>query len=414
MGIKQALLKVAFPDLLKVFTDAAGSTPAWLHIGVVTSDLGAGQYYLANGQCHSGGDGGLLQPLGRAHAPSCLAPTGGVNFIDYNLSTNQNNLPAAQGLAATFSCMASVGELGCGFEHQLESAYKSLHDQLPSNHDFLRSDALLAVVWVTDEDDCSANPSSDLFDPAAASYGALLSYRCTNHSIFTDGNATNPPGLMPYASSNGPLTGATDAPASLNKLFTVDRYINYFTKPASVGGVKTDPTSVLLAAITGPTSDVESILGNPNTQPPGAYQSCAGPIDGKTCAVLLQHSCISTSNAQAVADPAVRLTQVVSAANDGVVSSICDDSYSAPLQSLGQKIVARLGAAGCMPSAPANPDAPLCLVYSQGDVMPACSDTNGTPPCWQLGTNAMCASGFQLAVNGLSAAGGYASCELAQ
>jgi L-ascorbate metabolism protein UlaG (beta-lactamase superfamily) len=67
--------------------------------------------------------------------------------------------------------MAAVGDAGCGFEQHLEASYQALHDVLPNdarNHSFLRSDALLAIVFVADEDDCSAPGDTDLFDGMAA------------------------------------------------------------------------------------------------------------------------------------------------------------------------------------------------------------------------------------------------------
>src|SRR4051812_47460822 len=132
------------------------------HIGVVTTDLGAGPS--AVGGCRIGGDGGKLQTRGAAAAAGCMAPTGGKNFMDIDQIGGGNNLPTGQTLAQTFSCMASVGSMGCGLEHVLESPYKALHDNIPENAGFLRDDALLAVVWLTNEDDCSAPPDTDLFD----------------------------------------------------------------------------------------------------------------------------------------------------------------------------------------------------------------------------------------------------------
>src|SRR5262249_17054929 len=129
--------------------------------------------------------------------------------IDYDQASGVTNLPPGQDLAATFACMASVGDKGCGFEQPLEAAYRALHDPPPENAGFLRSEAILAVIYVTDEDDCSAPPDSTLFDPARVdTYGALLSYRCTQFGV----QCGNPPAPPPYGSSEGPLTGCAAAP----------------------------------------------------------------------------------------------------------------------------------------------------------------------------------------------------------
>src|SRR4029077_6401719 len=134
--------------------------------------------------------------------------------------------------------------------------YRALHNPPAENHDFLRPDALLVVVFVTDEDDCSADPNTDLFDPSKVSqYGALLSYRCTNYSIA----CASPTMMMPYADSGGNLNTmgtCADADPSVNKLIPVSKYINFFSKPAAAGGVKVDQHDVILVDITAPTNDV--------------------------------------------------------------------------------------------------------------------------------------------------------------
>ncbi|MDD5308575.1 MAG: hypothetical protein PHU25_14735 [Deltaproteobacteria bacterium] len=51
------------------------------------------------------------------------------------------------------ACLASVGAQGCGIEQPLIAAVRAL-DRQPG---FLRSDALLAIIIISDEDDCSMN-----------------------------------------------------------------------------------------------------------------------------------------------------------------------------------------------------------------------------------------------------------------
>jgi hypothetical protein len=403
MSPKQQELKARFPELIKILDDFGKTTPAHYHIGVVTSDLGAGAFNLGGGQCHPGGDGGKLQALGANHDASCLAPTGGINFIDYDQTTGMNNLPGGQDLATTFSCMASVGDKGCGFEQQLEAVYRALHDSPAENHDFLRANALLVVVWVTDEDDdCSIDPASDLFDPAqTANYGALLSYRGTQYGVMCPQGGSLQ--LMPYGPTGGDLEpGCVPAPntsgnvigmptSGQGKCFDVSRYIDFLTKPASQGGVKKNANDVILVAIDGPNDHVESILGNPNPQPPGPYVQCPGPVDGKTCAVLLQHSCIAPDNTQFYGDPAVRINSVVGAAANHQLTSICDTSYQAALQSLGGIIVEHIGG-GCITSPIEDPEHPDCTVQGEGldstVFIPSCSQS--APPCWKLQPKPVC------------------------
>ena len=130
---EQPELMARFPQLIKQLDDAAAQGhPAWYHIGVVTSDLGAGQFILGGGQCRPGGDGGKLQRKGKAAIVSCgeLGPDTSsnmiANYIDYDQIHNKNNLPGGQDLPTTFNCMASVGQMGCGFEAPIESVYDAL------------------------------------------------------------------------------------------------------------------------------------------------------------------------------------------------------------------------------------------------------------------------------------------------
>src|SRR5205085_11472488 len=106
---------------------------------------------------------------------------------------------------ATFTCMASVGAGGCGFEHQLEAVYAALHNNLPENAGFLRDDAVLVVVFLTNEDDASAPPDTDVFDKnLVALYGPEDSYhRQTRFAVMCG----DPPASPPDGDSGGPLAG---------------------------------------------------------------------------------------------------------------------------------------------------------------------------------------------------------------
>jgi hypothetical protein len=95
-----------------------------------------------------GGDGiGLcLEPNDNGADQACPAPPGG----DFAGTTGQ----APNGLLAMqVACLSNLGTVGCGFEQQLQSAAVAVtrEDQAA----FLRDDALLAVIVVSDEEDCS-------------------------------------------------------------------------------------------------------------------------------------------------------------------------------------------------------------------------------------------------------------------
>jgi hypothetical protein len=68
------------------------------------------------------------------------------------------NLPIGTDMADAFACFAPQGIDGCGWESQLESMYLALaraREPTEPSYGFLRPHAMLAVVIVTDEVDCS-------------------------------------------------------------------------------------------------------------------------------------------------------------------------------------------------------------------------------------------------------------------
>ena len=324
-----------FPLLLKALdAGAAAGHPASYHIGVVTSDLGAGPFTLNQGQCHPDGDNGVLQVLPAAGAVlpagvSCsgFSLGGGVRFLEYDQLAGTNNIMGEPDVASAFSCMAAVGEAGCGFEHVLESTYRALSGTVAENAGFLRDDALLVVFYVTDEDDCSAPPDGDLFDPSPdgiAKYGTLHSFRCTQFGV----SCSTPPAplsgvAMPPSTECAPLNRADGG-----KLFDVQRYIDFFDRP---GGVKADPSDVILASISAPPTPVGVTVTMP----------CADQVNTPSCPIL-NHSCVLATNPQFFGDPALRLRTVVDAAQTALPFSLCEGDFSGEMDAVARAITARL------------------------------------------------------------------------
>jgi len=65
-------------------------------------------------------------------------------------------------MEATFACAANVGTSGPGMEMPLYASELALADRVTdgTNAGFLRDDALLAIVYLTDEDDCSRHDNN--------------------------------------------------------------------------------------------------------------------------------------------------------------------------------------------------------------------------------------------------------------
>jgi hypothetical protein len=388
MAAKQKTLQTALPGFWAALMTAPAAA---YHIGVITSDLGAGQFTIGS-QCKPGGDGAKMQAIGAAADVSCKAPVG-ANYLIVDQRLPSDNLPAGQTVEQTLTCMTSVGNTGCGFESQLEAPLKALSDAtIVENGGFLRADALLAVVLVTDGDDCSADPSSDVFDPSKTQYGQLSAYRCYNYGVMCGSPAT----LMPYAASGGPLTMCRGATAAAGgKLFEMHRFVDFFTKPTSAGGVKDDSNAVLLEALAGPSTPVETILAVPTTSP---WQTCAGP-PSTSCYVETQHSCLNASDATVSGDPAVRIDELLRNVAQHDRGSICDGDFSAGLSRLANMIAAsRLG--GCIGGV-IDATAPRCSVMVNGVPISQCG-TAGVP-CWRVQAQSGCTYGDALTIDSLQA-----------
>ncbi len=367
---KLAALRQAFPELLSRIEDlATAGVPASFHIGVVDSDMGAGPFTLNQGQCHPDGDAGKLRATPNPDATGAPAACSGLSlpdaFIDYDSSTGTSNVGTLD-LATAFNCISAVGTGGCGFEAPLESVYRALTS--PSvNPGFLRDDALLVVVWLTDEDDCSAPPDSPLFDPSSngvATYGTLHSFRCTQWGIACDGKPLTG-GDLPPTSNCAPVVGGP--------LFDVSRYASLFAS----GGIKQSAVDVLLVGIFAPPAPVAVSVTSP----------CADQVNTPSCPIL-DHSCVSSNNPLFFGDPGVRLDAVLSASPGAITASICDSDYSPTMDALVDGLGARMRA-GCLPGAVVDALDPGCTVTVDGIDTSRC-DTEGRLPCWDLADDGGC------------------------
>ena len=172
MDPKQTALATNFAMMMQQLQMLPGGLPD-LHIGVISSDMGAGAEGIG-GNCDAPlGDRGLLwgnDPTPGVRATVAGAPNNGCGLYSgarwIEDIQNPNGIGRQQNytgnLTDVFSCLAKgVGVNGCGYEHQLQSLRVALNPQAgvnDANIGFVRQKAYLAIVLVTDEDDCSANP----------------------------------------------------------------------------------------------------------------------------------------------------------------------------------------------------------------------------------------------------------------
>jgi hypothetical protein len=317
----QKKLTMNFPVFMNVLKGLPGGLPN-VHIGVVSSSMGAGRNPSVD-HCPQGGDQGVfhVKPLGATCATGVL--NAGQNYIQ-----NINGMANYMGdISDVFSCIAALGENGCGFEHQFESVLRALGADgaaaPPQNAMFLRPDAFLAIILITNEDDCSAPPDSDLFDSTSSMVsdplGPLQSYRCNEFGHLCGGKAP------PRTPANPPvdLSGTCDS-AEDGRLLRVADVVT------AMKHLKADPTKILVAAIAGP---------------PTPYIVNVGPSQVKGDPSMwpyVQHSCMAADGTYA--DPSIRIKKWIDAfGQNGVFEEICNDSFAPALTVIANEIGKKIG-----------------------------------------------------------------------
>jgi len=387
----QSNLVANFPRFINVLKSLPAGLPN-VHIAVTTSSLGAGAFSSSVEGCANSNGGRFVYQPRVSTDPRCVTTdriTGSQHFIE---SLNNGALNNFSGdIAVVFGCIAQVGDTGCGFEHQLAAVRAALGEpggQPPppaGNEGFLREHAYLAVIWITNEDDCSAPPSSQLFDPNNNALGPLASYRCTEYGILCGGQSPprNPAG--PFLGCTSNEAAARDDP--LHSLLPVQSFIDY------LGQIK-PPGRVIGAAVAGPTEPFSVALDELNR--PCLADSC-GPRGTNVCS--------SPSQPGTYGDPAVRLKQVIdSLGNQGKFITICQDSYADAMQDIARLIGNKLGPPcleGRLAQAPdftheiAHPAAGMVVDPSQ--LLCTVEDVQypGTPRQKQLGVLPPCQPGGQ-------------------
>ncbi len=382
----QSTMLTSFPAFANALKALPGGLPD-LHLGVVSSDTGPGKFDLPAYHCAFEGDRGQFQSQPRGICSAAPLPAG-QTFLQ--ASNNQQTKNYTGDIADAFTCIAALGDQGCGFEGQLKSVRWALDPlNLPAvNNGFLRPDAFLAVVLLTNEDDCSLPDDSDLVDPTQTKMsdplGPLWSWRCNEFGHLCN-NANGMLQSPPRASSQN-LQGCVSNDGSTGKLTHLGDEV------AFLKSLKTNQGEILAAAITGPSTpySVEMILqGNDVEQHPNVV-----------------HSCILSSGE--FADPAVRLTQwAASFGANGSVDTICADSLAPAMQRIGNR-VAGLFSQACAAGPFAANGQPACRVVDQSaagysvaqTLVPNCSDSGSTVPCWTaVDDTANCGTGKRVTVN---------------
>ncbi len=361
MAEEQASLSNNFNRFIAVLENIEGGLPN-IHLGVVSTDVGAGPFNISG--CSGHGDNGQLQS---APNGSCTPPSGAfISDIDDGAGGRIRNYTDT--LAETFSCIGRLGIDGCGFEQPFESMKRALNGSNPTNAEFLRPSAFLAVIFITDEDDCSTS-DTNMFDTAQNSVsdplGPLSSFRCFEFGVRCDPDTPRTPGPRQDCEPRNDSA----------YMYGVDEYVSFLK------GIKEDPNMVI----------VGGIIGNPTPVTVGVDDDNNPELDP---------SCVSASGD---ADPGVRLSFFLEAfPQRSTVTTICNEDLSDALILIAELLAKVIGNPCIEGNIDARPDEEGiqydCQVsdvrYPGEDrqeetIIPECTSTSPAAPlpCWHFETD---------------------------
>lgn len=293
------------------------------------------------------------------------------------------NLPDGLSLEQALQCAVPLGIAGCGFESPLESMWKALRRSQTDDEagwGFIRADAVLSVVFVTDEGDCSYNnewesiftPDGDRVfwsDPDAATPTSAV---CWNAGVACEG--TSPyddcePVDLDVEGLPVPRADADDEAV----LRPVSRYIDYL-RDLEDAKQRISPDQEVLV----------SVIGGVNTDGSVTYQD--------TDDISFQQDFgigPGCASAQGSAVPPVRLRALADAfavGDEPNMYSVCQSDYAPALSAIGEAIAAQLRPA-CMPAcvADSDPDTPqlepTCTIIRESPNLDGTIDELEVMPC---------------------------------
>ena len=385
MNEEQDNIKRNFPDFMRELENIKGGLPD-IRIGVISSNFGAGPGMPAM-ECRVYGDRG-----GFIAKPNCGLDSANRGFW---LSIDGKGTKNFEGdLANVFSCMASLGINGCGYEHQLQSLRAALAASAPDsnispqNRGFLRKDAFLGIVILSDEDDCSGDPGATFYqDPVPGQAGslrcALLGHVCGGQPV---------PASKDFRSTVGMCKPYERPDSEINKrLINVADFVNF------VKGIKQNNEDKIVVA---------SIIGTAPPETPYALFERPSAFGGTE--LDLTPTCSDPTTGSAA--PGLRLQQFTTSFKNNTVHTICQASLKEAMKQIGEKFAlvlentcitsqlvdTDLQQAGVQPDCQVRDRVPRDGGGYQEQPLPQCQ--GGASPCWELTADPACGSGYRTTV----------------
>jgi hypothetical protein len=367
---KQAVFVSNFPRFVQALDAFPNGRPN-VHIGVVSTSVDIGTNNFGGGCPTPSPLDGRLQ--NKAQVAGCSPPTG--KFIeDIKLASGARQTNYSGTLDQALSCISELGAAGCGFEAHFDAMKKALDGSRAENANFLRPGAYLAVIFLTDEDDCSVKDKS-MFSLDMSQVGPG-DFRCQPYFAYT----CDTPFSATAGGSYANCKTRTDS-----YLQTPKFYYDFLTGLKASG-------QVVVAVLGGdPKSDIDmtGAITMPFMQTLALLPSCTATINGNF----------------AIGRPGLRLNDFVKMFGDhGLYSTICQSDYSQTLADIGTLLFNSISPCldGAVASTDIDPVAPgLQLDCNVSDIVnlntpqqsetsiPRCAmqdantpDAGGARPCW--------------------------------
>jgi hypothetical protein len=359
MAAKQQKLAAAFPKFIDALTDPSTEALPDLRVAIITSDMGTGGVSSV-GSCGPRPDGSLWGDQGKfrfINATACGVTDSSQPWLFENRNADPVQRNYAGDFASVFACLASaVGSGGCVFSQPLRALESAFYD--PSNvalqrDGFIRHDAYMGIVIISDQDDCSSGSSAGVFADAAADESPRL--RCTTRSSVCNGqNLTmSPPGYpttAAFAANLASCATRTDfcgpgidstQPTDCNPL------ADYRSIADNLKQLKSDPDNQIAVAgifgwpLNGDTTSAQLIVDEaPNTDPTDTPQTqifdtwpiCYDPNHSPTA----PPGGFDPAAAAWGGTAGVRLSAFIDEfGRNGLKFSVCESDYSAAMETSG-------------------------------------------------------------------------------
>ncbi|HET6583921.1 MAG TPA: vWA domain-containing protein [Nannocystaceae bacterium] len=247
-------------------------------------------------------------------------------------SEGATNLPPGVSMTEALQCIGPPGINGPGYESPLESMRMVIEDPTSG---FLRQDALLAVIFLTDEADCSASFEEQSWLGAEGVPFWTTPERSTSGACWNAGvTCTGGPGIYDdCVPQDKDRSGGITLDPEAAVLYPVQRYIDEINALAQKKQAEGGQGQVLLALIAGVPLDYPEtgvIVYQDSDMPDFNIEYGIGPACDRGTETVNDPPGI----------PDVRLRQVVEsfATDDPNVFSICSDDYGVALESIAAAI----------------------------------------------------------------------------